>query len=460
MRRGAAWMLLVASCGLASGEGERAPFPADGVGAFGDASPVEVCRGTARIVAPALATGATALCVPEGQTARECTSDDTCEGIERCICGRCIVAPCQGAGSCEGQEVCRGRRCTRACGADGDCAAGERCVSGGCARSCGSNGDCHHGESCDALDEVCTASLCGGGASCGGDRACIAVAEVAELGEPALLGDEPIVFVEVARGGETSLLRAHIEAPLRWRVDPEAPVLVLPGEAHVGAPSVLRRGARIELYAEVGDPARIVRAISTDEGQSFVVDQDPALAAAEPWEEGAVGSPSVFDFEGRTYLLYEGGDGRGIGLAEVTEQGATRASPNPVLAPADLEDPIFWRGVTQVGSPHAFVGGGAVRMTFTARGIEGRAAAGPDGALPPDPNDSIGLAATTDLQTFSLYPVGPMYTRLVNLRAYLGEREPAVRVSPSGAEMVFVSADASGEGVTGIYRAAGRGAAE
>lgn len=458
MKRGAAWMLLLASCGLASGEGERAPFPADGVGAFGEASPVEVCRGTTRIVAPALATGATALCVSEGQTERACGADGDCEGIERCICGRCVVAPCQGAGSCDGQEVCRGRRCTRACGEDGDCASGERCVSGGCARSCASNGDCHHGEVCDALDEVCTTSLCGGGASCGSGSTCIAVAEVAELGEPAWLGDEPIAFVELTRGPETSLLRARIEAPSRWRVDPEEPVFVMPGEARVGAPSVLRRGARLELYAEVGDPARIVRAISTDEGRSFVVDQDPALLAAEPWEEGAVGSPSVFAFGGATYLFYEGGKGRGIGLCQVTTQGCTRTSPNPVLAPADVEDPVFWRGVTQVRAPHAFLAGEIVRIAFTARGTEGHAAMGPEGALPPDPNDSIGLAATTDLKTFSLYPVGPMYARLVNLRAYLGEREAAVRVLPAGAEMVFVSADASGEGVTGIYRAAGSGA--
>jgi hypothetical protein len=451
-----------ASCGLVPSEGTPPPFPADGVGTFGEASPVEVCLGTARVVAPALATGATALCMPKGQTERDCASGADCEGIERCICGRCVVEPCQGAGSCDGQTVCRGRRCTTACGADGDCAPGERCVSGGCARACGADGDCHHGERCDSLDDVCAASLCGSGSTCGASSTCEAAAFVAELGEPALVGYEPppLAFFELSRGGARSLHRAVLDAPARWRVDPEEPVLTLPDETRVGAPSVIRRGGRLELYAAVGDPPRIVRASSTDQGRTFSIDADPLLAASEPWENGAVGSPSAFDLDGATYLLYEGGARAGIGLAKLGPASAERIGKNPWLSPADVEDPVFWRSITEVGAPHAVVFRGAVRVFFTARGIEGFSATGPDGELPAEPNDSIGLAVSTDLETLALFPTGPMYARLVNLRAYLGEREAFTRPLSSGWEMLFVSSDASGEGVTGLYRSVSRGAAE
>lgn len=452
----AAMAMFVASCGLLPAEPD-APFPADGVGAFGDAAPVEVCLGTARVVAPALATGAAALCVPEGAVFRACAADGDCEGIERCICGRCIVEPCQGAGSCKGGTVCRGKRCTLACGADADCKAGERCVSGGCARTCGRDGDCHAGEHCDGLDDVCVTSLCGSGGTCGSSSHCEAVAEVAELGEPTFLGSEPRAFVSLSRAGEVGIFGVAIDSAERWTILGEEPVLVVPGETHISAPSVVRRAEKLELYAEVGAPPHIARAISTDDGATFSIDVDPLLVALEPWEAGAVGSPSAVDFDGRTYLFYEGGSGAGIGLVEIADGKAERLGEGPVVSPADVEDPIFWRGISAVRAPFAWVMDGAVRLAFTARGVEGFSATGPSGELPPDANDSIGLASTTDLTTYSFFPTGPVYARLVNLRAYLGEREASVLIGPSGAEMVFVSSDATGADTTGIYRAVGRG---
>ena len=333
-------------------------------------------------------------------------------------------------------------------------------MSGGCARRCAGDGDCHAGERCDALDDVCATSLCGGGGTCGGTRECEAVAEVGELGEPTFFGDEPRAFFSLARGAEEAIFAAEIASPERWAVAGEAPIVTIAGEARISAPAVVRRGKTIELYAEAGDPPRIVRALSTDEGASFSMDADPFLAASEPWEAGAVGSPSAFDFEGRSYLFYEGGAGAGIGLVEIAAGVAKRLGPGPVIAAADVEDPVFWRGITRVSAPFAWVSGGVVRLAFTARGVEGFSAEGPAGSLPPDVNDSIGLAATSDLKTYSFFPTGPMYARLVNLRAYLGEREASVRISASGAEMVFVSSNASGEDVTGIYRATGRGFSE
>lgn len=445
------------ACGLVASDDALAPFPADGVGAFGDAAPIEVCLGTARVIAPAVATGATALCVPTGQTKHACSGNDDCSGLEKCICGRCIVEPCQGGASCSESEVCRGKRCTRACAVNADCNADERCISGGCARKCQAHVDCHYGERCDSLDNVCVVSLCGSGGTCGSDAECESVAEVANLDEPTYLGAEPMAFVELERNDTRAIYRANIATPHVWRIEPTQPVFAISGETIVGAPSVLRRGAEIELYAAVGSPARIVRARSSDNGKTFVVDVDPVLVAVETWENGSVESPSVVDFKGTTYLFYEGGMGAGIGLARLTESGAMRTQPNPILFVENVEDPIFWRDITSVGAPHAIVVDDSVRVVFTARGIEGFSATNGDMNLPPEPNDSLGLAVTTDMSSFSLFPTGPVYARLVNLRAYLGESAANMRLSTNGAEMVFISADASGKAKTGLVRVVGRG---
>jgi hypothetical protein len=113
--------------------------------------------------------------------------------------------------------------------------------------------------------------------------------------------------------------------------------------------------------------------------------------------------------------------------------------------------------MTNVGAPQALVDGELVRISFTGRGIEGFSATTGNNDLPPETNDSIGLASTNDLQSFALFPTGPMFTRLVNLRAYLGESEASLRILPNGAEMVFVSSGASGEANTGLMRVVGRG---
>ncbi len=451
------FLLTLSACGLAGTNESLEPFPSDGIGTFQEATPIEVCLETARIVAPALATGATALCVPTEHTVRACAANSDCVGLEKCICGRCVVEPCQGGAACVAGEVCRGKRCTRGCGQDGECAANERCISGGCARICTTHTDCHYGERCDSLDDVCVVSLCGSGGTCGGGSKCEAVAEVADLGEPAFLGHEPTAYLELDRGTERSIYRAEIVSTRVWRIEPASPVVMLSPETIVGAPSVFRRDNRIEMVAAVGKPSRIVLAHSTDEGRTFEVDIDPLLEGQEPWEKGSVGSPSIFDFAGSTFLLYEGGPSAGIGLAKVVTDHAHRTQPNPILSPGNITDPVFWRNVTKVGRPHAVVVDDTLRIFFTGRGIEGFSAMTNGESLAAEPNDSIGLATTNDLQSFTLYPTGPIYARLVNLRAYLGESEAAMRIGPNGGEMVFVSSDASGEANTGLVRVIGRG---
>jgi hypothetical protein len=453
----AALSLGALSCGLASsGARDEAPR-ADGTSGFGAAEPIEICLGAARVVSPATAAvAASSVCVPEDSIERACASDAACDAPERCLCGRCIVRACEGAAACGAGEVCRAHRCTRACGADGDCAADERCASGGCARACGADAECHHGEACDPLGDVCVTKTCGAGLPCGAARRCEDEEVVRDAREPevALLDGAGVVFVEMTDfQGRPAVYRARVVGPLRWIADPIEPVLAAPDEGGVGAPSVVARGGAIELYAALGDGAALVRATSSDGGATFTRDAAPVLEPAEGWEAGFVGSPAVFEREGATYLAYAGGRGAGIGLARVGAAGAERLTSAPVITPAALDDSFFWRGVTRVGAPYARVSGDVVRLYLTARGAEGSDAITSEGALPADVNDSIGLVATTDLASFSPFPTGPVYARVANLRAYLGERDPAVRAWASGAELYFVASDASGERTTGLARA-------
>jgi hypothetical protein len=74
--------------------------------------------------------------------------------------------------------------------------------------------------------------------------------------------------------------------------------------------------------------------------------------------------------------------------------------------------------------------------------------------IPADPNDAIGMAASLDGTTFSLYPTGPVYGRVTNLRTYLGERAAAVQLlAGGGAAITFVSTDAAGTSESGLMTA-------
>lgn len=449
--------IAVAACGLAGpGEGLRA-VPSDGVGNFGSSAPIELCLGTARVVSPSASTGAGAVCVAHGSTARACAGDAGCVGIERCVCGRCIVEACLGGAACGEGRVCRDKRCTTACAADADCGAGERCASGGCARACASDAGCHFGERCDDLDGACITQICSEQIHCSSNDSCEAEQVPGELHEPEVvtIGAESVAFVEI-RGGASSpgaaVYRARIDGR-RWTADPITPVLAPASGESLGAPSAVVRAGRVELFFATG--GAIARAISTDGGRSFTRDAGPALIAASAWEKGFVGSPAAVDRDGATLLFYESGPRAGVGFARVDAGGhAVRAFEHAVIAPADVEDPGAWRGVTEVGAPYAVVVGDAARVYFTARGIEGLDATAGDASLPADANDSIGLFSTRDLVHFEAHPGGPVFARVANLRAYLGEREAAVRVPAEGAaEIVFVATDASGASVSGLARA-------
>ncbi len=450
--------IALAACGLGGpGDGLRA-VPSNGVGNFGSSAPIELCLGSARVVSPAASTGAGSVCVAQGSKAKACASDAMCTGIERCVCGRCIVEACSGGTACGAGRVCRDKRCTTACAADAECGEGERCASGGCARSCTSDAGCHFGERCDDLEGACVTQICDAQIHCRSNDSCEAEQVLGELHEPEVvtLGGEGVAFVEIRGAGASptsAIYRARIDGR-RWTADPVTPVLAPAMGGSVGAPSVIVRAGRVELFFAMGGAA-IGRAISTDLGRTFTRDQEAVLIAENGWENGFVGSPAAVVRDGATLLFYEGGPRAGVGLSRVDASGhAVRAFTHAVITRNEVEDPVAWRGVTEVGAPYAVLADDAVRVYFTARGIEGLDATAGDATLPADANDSIGLFSTRDLSTFQAHPGGPVFARVANLRAYLGEREAAVRVPEgSAAEIVFVATDASGESVSGLARA-------
>lgn len=446
---------LLGACGLAPGSAETISIPTDGINGFGDASPIELCVGSARVVSASVASAGSGLCVRKGASAAPCADDASCSGIERCICGRCIVEACQGAASCGDGRVCRGKRCTTSCSDDSRCLLGERCISGGCARVCSNDSVCHSGERCDPLDGVCASKLCGGALTCGSAADCELERVAGEVHEPsiALLSGGPVAFLEIRDGGASltdGIYRARIDTSYRWTADPEAPILLpLPGETRVGAPSALARaGGSLELYMDVDDGAFLARATSTDGGVTFSRAPSPVLEPSDPWEAGRVASPSVVEYGSISYLFYEGGHRAGLGLARLdsTTGAASRLSSDPIALPGDIEDPVLWRSVTEIGSPHAIVADGALRLYFTARGAEGGDSLSGTSAVPADLNDSIGLLTTRDLTSFARYPAGPVFSRVANLRGYLGEREPFVALAAStrAAEITFLATDAQG----------------
>ncbi len=427
------------------------PFPEDGVSGFGPAAPVDVCIGSAR-VAPG---GAVSLCLSDGSKRIACVSDAECQAPERCECGQCIVRACGPGSICPSGEACRGGRCTPSCTEDTNCAAGEQCSGGGCTRACAGDADCHRGEVCDFLG-VCAASTCGPQIACGAGQTCEALVIDGDAREPAFvqIGDAGVFFFELRSAEGSSIYRATASDPLHFKADPESAVLVAPaGKARVGAPSAVVEGGSVRLFVAVEGGESIGLAGSEDGGRTFTWVTSEALIPEETWEDGVVTSPGAIARGGVTYVFYEGGDHEGIGLAKLDGDVLTRASEAPILRPADLEDATFWRSVKQIGAPFALADGDAIRLYVTANGVETGAAVTAQGQVPTSPNDSIGLFATVDLETFERYPAGPVYRTIAGLFGSLGEREPQVRFTGGGADLYFVSTDASGAKSSGLSRA-------
>ncbi len=448
----------LASCGLAPGKDETPVFAGDGIAGFSQVGAIEFCVGRSRVVTPFVAEGAeVAFCVDNSRKPTSCSSDSDCASPEHCYCGRCAVHACDITGrGCSQDEVCQGNRCTERCTKNSDCHDGNVCDGGGCGRPCSRDTDCPYGELCDSLNQVCRVSLCNSFITCGSDQTCVSQEQLGEMHEPFIVGSgsNERAYLALVAGKTSAIYRARLETPERWVADPDKPVLEADAadQNEVGAPALVQSSAGYTLYFTSAGGARIERATSSD-GKSFSRDATPVLVA-DPggWENGRVASPSVVSFHGTTYLLYEGGHGAGIGVARIDGGTAKRIGQGPLVTPAKV-DSRFWRDLTTVGTPDAVVVDGVVRIYFTGRGAEGADAIDQGNALPAAINDSIGLVTTRDFARLSYFPLGPVFARRTNLRAYLGEREPFVRMDGSRTRLVYVTGDASGA-ITGLALAA------
>ena len=261
--------------------------------------------------------------------------------------------------------------------------------------------------------------------------------ETATISEPAALSESDFRYVQMSvPGGVPSIYRAVETSSKIWVAAPEEAIVEFPTGA--SAPFVWREGGGVAVYFASSDGASIQRAWSPD-GASFGAAETALVAETAGWEKGWVGSPSVIEFAGEQLLFYEGGPGGGIGIArlDAAGTGAERLQEHAAIDPSRVEDPLFWRSVQSVSTPHAVVVGDAVRIYFTAFGAEGNAAVQGDEFLPAAINDSIGLVTTRDLIHFEPFPTGPIYARRASIRAYLGEREPHLFFSDEGVRLYF-----------------------
>lgn len=168
--------------------------------------------------------------------------------------------------------------------------------------------------------------------------------------------------------------RARSEDGMKWRLDPETPLLE-PGptdafdSASIETPSVVRFQDRYHLYyTGVGakgltGPMAIGHAVSED-GVRWTKDPEPVLVPtgkAEEWNGWQVAEPGAIVFEGQIYLYFaavglrEGGNPpvrRVIGLA-TSRNGKDFGQPEPVLEQSDLYPPA--QGFDGYSTPAAVV---------------------------------------------------------------------------------------------------------
>lgn len=451
-------LLAATGCGLLGVDEEARKSIRDPYVGFVDGPGVEVCFGASRVVSPSKSkTGMPlSVCITKGVEPRACGSASDCRASESCVCGRCVTRPCSSGTDCESQEVCKDSRCTRGCTADDQCNPGEVCSGGGCARPCGSADDCAYGEKCGALDGTCIVKMCSQTVSCAATDECVAQEEIADLREPHLIDFQGTrwAYIELRRragkGAVTCAIhRARVTSARRWSVEPMEPVLVAGDEDDgcIGGPSVIEQGETLVMYASRGSGTGIVRAHSAD-GVVFEREADEVIFPRFDWEGGWVASPGAVVTASGVVVAYEAALGQAIGVATIGSDG--QASVRSWLVPSGFEDPVLWREVDRIGAPFLVERNGTLLLYATVHGLDGSDARAGDTVYPADPNDSVGLLATRDLLGWERFPTGPVFGRRTNLRAYLGEKDPAVVIDGTGSWLVYVGSDASGASLTGL----------
>jgi len=445
--------LALVACGALEQKERSGQRLADGVSPYRRAAAVEVCQGSAEIVATAPPTGEQGVCRPADRSVQGCGRDADCGSREACVCGRCTVRLCEFSRDCPAHLSCAGsapRRCTTRCSSDGDCERGERCQDGLCTKACAGATECSDGELC--LGARCTVIACGpGGATCGAGETCDLERIQGALRAPAafVAKGRTILYTELQRPDGTALiLRAESTDGRHFRAVPEAPVLE-PEVAgmRIGAPAPVVEPERIVLYVEL-DGTKIGRAVSTD-GMTFGP-VETVLGPTQAWEAGRVGAPSALRIGSRSLIFYEGGDGAGIGAYVSAAEGSFEPmSDQPLLTSESFENPAYWASLGAVSAPFAIavdtaLGERELRLFVAGRGRENTAPRSSDGGAPPQ-NSSIGVAVAPlrDLDsglTFQVFPYNPVLADLENL-VPIAETQPSVIRSAGEWRMYYESDD-------------------
>lgn len=425
---------------------------ADGLAPYRRAAKVEVCQGTAELVAAAPSSGEQGVCRPADRALRTCTSQTDCGTHESCICGRCTVKLCEFSLECPNDLKCAGsapKRCARRCDDDTRCEGGERCIDGICQTECTDTSGCGEGELC--FGGKCTVIACGpSGPSCSAGQVCDLARVEGALRAPSVLvtGGLTVLYAEIERQGTIGVLRAESRDGRRFVAVPEAPVLVpQAGQTRIGTPSAIVTSSGVELFVDV-DGTSIARSESAD-GIGFGP-VETVITPTAAWEVGSVAAPGAVRIGTRVFVFYEGGAGAGIGAYLSDGGGAfVPAFDGPILTLADFDNPPHFTALERVGAPSAVVvetalGKQELRLFVDARGREDTDPMTPDGGAPPI-TSSIAVAATDlddtgSFSRFTVSPYNPVLAELVNL-APVNEAQPSVVFAGSEWRMYYESDD-------------------
>ena len=404
------------------------PFPSDGVAAFGDASPIELCLGTARVVSPRRVGRRGAVCVPaRARTAPPCSTDAACDGHRALRVRALHRRGVPGRARARRGRVCRDKRCTTVCAVDADCADGRDVRRGRLRARLLERRACHYGERCDPLFDVCVAKLCSAAMPCAPGETCEAESVAGELHEPEVVtvGGATVAYVELrsrGRGPSSRSTARGSTARRRWTADP----------VDAGA----RRG---------GARGRALGARATGRGRAVLRDRRRegdrpcGLVRRRAHLHARRGAGA----RRRRRLGGRAGSDRPRRCASTARRcSSTRAARAPASAwrastraatrcarrrRADRSAPrrpipLFWRDVDRGRRAlRRRRGRRAARVLHGARD-RGQRRDRRRRACPPTPNDSIGLVSSCDGVHSDAHPGGPVFARVTNLRAYLGER--------------------------------------
>ncbi len=417
------------ACGFAGDAQFEAREP-DGVTRFSDDRPVEICQQGARVGVPTQSP--LGWCDYAAATAPTCNSDGDCRSRERCVCGACVVGPCDSNEECGPGQLCdfNDRRCDRACTNDGDCGAGELCLPGRnvCRGRCQQNADCQSGEHCNAGRGRCEVESCTDQAQC----ACGLVREPAELGAPSVvaLGEGPLQlwFEERRPTGPV----------LRYAVGDGVQFVLADGTVTDGAsPSVVALSdGSLDLVWQTAGGLRAGRVV------------DGVLISSAPLAAPLVEPTHLLDGNGRRLLFGRRADGA---IVAATDDALLDGA---AIVPADLVSPPYVLAASAVGAP--FVerdarAASVVRLWLTVRAVESGPTLQFGQSVDTPENDSIALLVCdaslgSDCRAgpFVPFPYNPVLARTESITKHPFERAPSTIVHRGVRLLYYESAGLDG----------------